>query len=56
MTSTPTTLKLKHDIRRIQELLAAKNIPHEEVNIMTSLGLCMLLFHYCHKDCICCLG
>ena len=27
MTSTPTTLKLKHDIKRIQELLAAKQIP-----------------------------
>ncbi|CAL5228833.1 g12036 [Coccomyxa viridis] len=33
MTSTPTTLKLKHDIRRVQELLAAKNIPHEEVDL-----------------------
>ena len=33
MTSTPTTLKLKHDIKRVQELLAAKNIPHEEVKI-----------------------
>lgn len=31
MTSTPTTLKLKHDIKRVQELLAAKHIPHEEV-------------------------
>ena len=31
MTSTPTTLKLKHDIKRVQDLLAAKSIPHEEV-------------------------
>ena len=31
MTSTPTTLKLKHDIKRVQELLAAKGIQHEEV-------------------------
>ena len=34
MTSTPTTLKLKHDIKRIQELLAAKQIPHEEVRVV----------------------
>lgn len=33
MTSTPTTLKLKHDIKRIQELLAAKQIPYEEVRV-----------------------
>ena len=47
MTSTPTTLKLKHDIRRVQELLAAKNIPHEEVEIKTALAVCMLSFPHC---------
>ena len=56
MTSTPTTLKLKHDIRRVQELLAAKNIPHEEVQIRTALVVCLLFFPYCYKDSVCCLG
>ena len=30
-TSTATTLKLKHDIKRIKELLDAKKVHYEEV-------------------------
>lgn len=46
MTSTPTTLKLKHDIKRVQELLAAKNIQHEEVNNLPVLSLSLGSHHY----------
>ena len=42
MTSTPTTLKLKHDIKRIQELLAAKQIPYEEVSVFRTVTMCIL--------------
>jgi len=46
MTSTPTTLKLKHDIKRVQELLAAKNIQHEEVKKLPVLLLSLGSHHY----------
>ena len=35
-TSTATTLKLKHDVKRIKELLEAKKVDYEEVRAQSA--------------------